>query len=110
MGVFLRYRSFDLDVGNRNDISPFAILMVVLFIYLILVVFDDWPDAADNSIFIFSVTTLGYDRFGGRGHVINKSMPCYYTAQLVECFVVKGVAPDVPLETIFRGVWPFLIE
>jgi TRAP-type C4-dicarboxylate transport system permease large subunit len=24
-------------------------------------------------------------------------------------FVVKGVAPDVPLETIFRGVWPFLI-
>jgi TRAP-type C4-dicarboxylate transport system permease large subunit len=24
-------------------------------------------------------------------------------------FVVKGVAPDVPLETIFKGIWPFLI-
>jgi TRAP-type C4-dicarboxylate transport system permease large subunit len=22
---------------------------------------------------------------------------------------VKGVAPDVPLETIFKGIWPFLI-
>jgi TRAP-type C4-dicarboxylate transport system permease large subunit len=24
-------------------------------------------------------------------------------------FVIKGVAPDVPLETIYRGIWPFLI-
>ncbi len=24
-------------------------------------------------------------------------------------FVIKGAAPDVPLTTIFRGVWPFLI-
>ena len=22
-------------------------------------------------------------------------------------FVVKGIAPDVPLGTIFRGIWPF---
>jgi TRAP-type C4-dicarboxylate transport system permease large subunit len=25
----------------------------------------------------------------------------------VNVFVVKGVAPDVPLQTIFRGIWPF---
>ena len=24
-------------------------------------------------------------------------------------YIVKGVAKDVPLETIFRGVWPFLL-
>jgi tripartite ATP-independent transporter DctM subunit len=24
-------------------------------------------------------------------------------------FVIKGAAPDVPLTTIFRGIWPFLI-
>jgi TRAP-type C4-dicarboxylate transport system permease large subunit len=24
----------------------------------------------------------------------------------VNVFVVKGVAPDVPLQTIFRGIWP----
>ena len=22
-------------------------------------------------------------------------------------FVVKGIAPDVPMNTIFRGIWPF---
>ena len=24
-------------------------------------------------------------------------------------FVIKGAAPDVPLTTIFRGIWPFMI-
>ncbi len=27
----------------------------------------------------------------------------------VNVFVVKGIAPDVPLNTIFRGIWPFWI-
>tara|TARA_R110002049_G_scaffold307945_3_gene510315 strand:- start:600 stop:902 length:303 start_codon:yes stop_codon:yes gene_type:complete len=25
----------------------------------------------------------------------------------VNVFVVKGIAPNVPLNTIFRGIWPF---
>ncbi len=24
-------------------------------------------------------------------------------------YIIKGVAPDVPLETIFKGIWPFLL-
>jgi TRAP-type C4-dicarboxylate transport system permease large subunit len=24
-------------------------------------------------------------------------------------FVIKGVAPDIPIELIFKGVWPFLL-
>lgn len=24
-------------------------------------------------------------------------------------FVIKGAAPDVPLTTIFRGIWPFMV-
>ena len=23
-------------------------------------------------------------------------------------YILKGVAPDVPLEVIFKGIWPFL--
>nr|WP_278279236.1 TRAP transporter large permease subunit [Syntrophomonas palmitatica] len=23
-------------------------------------------------------------------------------------YIIKGVAPEVPLETIFKGIWPFL--
>ena len=26
----------------------------------------------------------------------------------INVYVIKGVAPDVPLETIFRGIFPFL--
>ena len=26
----------------------------------------------------------------------------------VNVYVIKGVAPDVPMHTIFRGIWPFL--
>ena len=25
----------------------------------------------------------------------------------INVFVVKGIAPDIPLNTIFRGIWPF---
>ena len=25
----------------------------------------------------------------------------------INVFVVKGIAPDVPMNTIFRGIWPF---
>ena len=24
-------------------------------------------------------------------------------------FVLKGCAPDIPIETMFKGIWPFLI-
>jgi len=24
-------------------------------------------------------------------------------------YILKGVVPDVPLETIFKGIWPFLL-
>ena len=27
----------------------------------------------------------------------------------INVYVIKGVAPDVPLETIFRGIFPFLV-
>ena len=27
----------------------------------------------------------------------------------VNVFVIKGIAPQVPLETIFRGIMPFLL-
>jgi len=27
----------------------------------------------------------------------------------INVYVIKGVAPDVPLETIFKGIFPFLI-
>jgi len=27
----------------------------------------------------------------------------------LNCFVVNGVRPDIPLSTVFAGVWPFVV-
>jgi TRAP-type C4-dicarboxylate transport system permease large subunit len=27
----------------------------------------------------------------------------------INVFVVKGLVPDVPLSTVFRGIWPFAV-
>jgi TRAP-type C4-dicarboxylate transport system permease large subunit len=27
----------------------------------------------------------------------------------LNCYVVAGVRPDIPLQQIFRGVWPFVV-
>jgi C4-dicarboxylate transporter DctM subunit len=27
----------------------------------------------------------------------------------VNVFVIKGIASDVPLESIFKGIWPFIV-
>jgi TRAP-type C4-dicarboxylate transport system permease large subunit len=27
----------------------------------------------------------------------------------LNCYVVNGVRPDIPLQSVFRGVWPFVI-
>jgi TRAP-type C4-dicarboxylate transport system permease large subunit len=27
----------------------------------------------------------------------------------LNCYVVAGVRPDIPLQQIFRGIWPFVI-
>ena len=27
----------------------------------------------------------------------------------VNVFVIKGIAPDIPMEKIFKGIWPFLV-
>ena len=27
----------------------------------------------------------------------------------LNCFVVNGVRPDIPLSTVFAGIWPFVV-
>ena len=38
---------------------------------------------------------------------------CWYLMGVItplgmNVYVIKGVAPDIPLEQIFKGIWPFL--
>jgi tripartite ATP-independent transporter DctM subunit len=95
------------------DIHPFAVLMVVLFIYLILGCFIDALALMLLTIPIFYplvVTTMGYDPIWFGVIMLLIVNAGVITPPIgLNVFVVKGVAPDVPLETIFKGIWPFLI-
>ena len=95
------------------NIPPFAVLMVVLLIYLILGCFIDALALMLLTIPIFYplvVTTMGYDPIWfGVVMLLVVNMGVITPPIGLNVFVVKGVAPDVPLETIFKGIWPFLI-
>jgi tripartite ATP-independent transporter DctM subunit len=115
-GRFFALTRIPFDLGmwvTGMNISSFAVLMVVLLIYLILGCFIDALALMLLTIPIFYplvVTTLGYDPIWfGVIMLLVVNMGVITPPIGLNVFVVKGVAPDVPLETIFRGVWPFLI-
>ncbi|MDA8234140.1 MAG: TRAP transporter large permease [Clostridia bacterium] len=95
------------------SLPPFVIMLVILFIYLILGCIIEMIPLILLTVPIFYpivVGKLGYDPIWF-GVII-----CMVTAMGIitppvgiNVYVMKGVAKDTPLETIFSGVWPFLI-
>jgi len=97
--------------GGLN-LPPFAIMGVVLFIYLILGCFIDALALILLTIPIFYpivVNDLGYDPIWfGVIIVLVAAMGVITPPVGMNVYIIKGVARDVPLETIFKGIWPFL--
>jgi TRAP-type C4-dicarboxylate transport system permease large subunit len=61
-------------------------------------------------IFFPVVMELGYDPIWfGVIIVLVSEMGVITPPVGVNVFVIKGIAPDVPLHIIFRGIFPFLI-
>jgi len=57
-----------------------------------------------------AVTVLGYDPIWfGVIIVMVVAMGVITSPEGMNVYIVKGVAKTVPLELIFKGVWPFLI-
>ncbi|MGL1833890.1 TRAP transporter large permease [Rhodocyclaceae bacterium SMB388] len=100
------------DWATSLPVEPFAILLVVLLIYLIGGALMDALGFLVVTIPIFFplAAALGYD-------------PIWFTVILtivttmgaitppvgVNVFIVHGLAPDIPVRTIFRGVSYFLL-
>jgi tripartite ATP-independent transporter DctM subunit len=95
------------------DMPPFAVFGVIIIIYLVLGCFIDALALMLLTIPIFYplvVTTLGYDPIWfGVIILLVVSMGVITPPIGLNVYVIKGVAPEVPLETIFKGVWPFVI-
>lgn len=97
-------------VGNL-PIPPMAVMMVMIGIYFIGGFFMDSMALIVVTIPIFFpvVVRLGFDPIWfGVIIVLISEMGVITPPVGVNVFVIKGIAPDVPLEKIFRGIFPFL--
>ena len=98
-------------VGNL-PIPPLAVMGVMICIYFIGGFFMDSMALIVVTVPIFFpiVTRLGFDPIWfGVIIVLVGEMGVITPPVGVNVFVIKGIAPDVPLHKIFRGIFPFLI-
>jgi len=93
-------------------IPPIAVMGIIIFIYFIGGFFMDSMALIVVTIPIFFpiVMKLGFDPIWfGVIIVLGAEMGVITPPVGVNVFVIKGIAPDVPLETIFKGIFPFLV-
>jgi C4-dicarboxylate transporter DctM subunit len=92
-------------------IHPMAVMGIIVFIYFIGGFFMDSMGLIVLTIPIFFpiVMKLGFDPIWfGVIIVLTGEMGVITPPVGVNVFVIKGIVPDVPLETIFKGIFPFL--
>jgi tripartite ATP-independent transporter DctM subunit len=93
-------------------IHPMAVMGIIVFIYLIGGCFMDAMALVVLTVpVIFPVVVkLGFDPIWfGVMIVLVSEMGVITPPVGVNVYVIKGIAPDIPLETIFKGIFPFLI-
>lgn len=115
-GYFLtisRLPSAMADWVFELNVSPYIVLIFILFIYAVLGCFIDSLPLIILLVPIFLpiIDSLGFDLIWfGVLMVMIMQMGLITPPVGMVCFVVAGVAKDVPLWTIFKGTMPFLIS
>jgi C4-dicarboxylate transporter, DctM subunit len=97
-------------IGNL-PLPPMAIMAVIIFVYFLGGFFMDSMALIVVTIPIFFplVMNLGFDPIWfGVIIVVVAEMGVITPPVGVNVFVIKGIAPDIPLHEIFRGIFPFL--
>jgi C4-dicarboxylate transporter DctM subunit len=114
-GHFLAVSRIPFDIANwisTLDLPNFVIMLFIIFIYLIGGCFIDSLALIMLTVPIFYpvITYLGYDPIWfGVVIVLITQIGVITPPMGINVYVVSGVARDVPLETIFKGVLPLLL-
>lgn len=94
------------------NLPAYAVMAIILGIYLLLGCFIDALAMILLTIPIFYpivTATLGYDPIWfGVIVVLVVGMGIITPPVGMNVYIIKGIAPEVPLEIIFKGIWPFL--
>ena len=94
------------------DVQPSIILIAILVFYLCLGTFMDIASGLLLTLPVIYpiILDLGYDPIWfGVITVLMFEMGLVTPPVGLNVFVIKGIAQDVPIETIFRGIVPFLL-
>ncbi|OPX85186.1 TRAP transporter large permease [Pelotomaculum sp. PtaB.Bin117] len=101
------------QLAGSLPLPPFAVMAVILLIYLVLGCFIDALAMILLTVPIFypiAVNMLGYDPIWfGVIIVLTVAMGVITPPVGMNVYIIKGIAPDIPLEVIFKGIWPFLL-
>jgi tripartite ATP-independent transporter DctM subunit len=114
-GHFMAVTRVPFDISNwvaNLPLPNFAIMLVIILIYLLGGCFMDAFAMIMLTIPIFFpvAETLGYDPIWfGVVIVLISEMGVITPPVGINVYVVYGVAEDVPLEVIFKGVLPMLL-
>lgn len=97
--------------ANQLNVSPLAILGVILVLYLFLGCFLDASAMQTLTIPVFFpvIISLGFSPIWF-GIVLQRALEMALISPPIgmNVYVLKGVAPDVPMTAIFKGTIPFL--
>ncbi len=110
---FLALTRIPVELANTVGelaIPAFAILMVIILVYIALGTFMEGfaMMVLTVPIVLPIITTLGYDPIWfGIIMVLVLEMGLISPPVGLNVFVVKGVAPHVPLGQVYRGIMPF---
>ncbi len=99
------------DWAAGLSISPMAIMVIIILIHFIGGCFMDAFAMIVLTIpIVFPlILALGFDPIWfGVIIVLIVEMGVITPPVGINVYVIKGVAPDVPMETIFKGIWPFV--
>ena len=94
---------------------PYPPIVIMIFILLAYVVLGMFMDAIGMLLLTLpvvypAVVALGYDPIWFGIIVVKMCEVCLITPPIgLNCYVVAGVRPDIPLSTVFRGIGPFFI-
>lgn len=98
-------------IGTLN-ISKYAVIALMMVVYIFLgMIMDELPMIMLTvPIFLPIIKNLGFDVIWfGVFIILTMEMGAITPPVGLNCFIISGVAKDIPLSTIYKGVIPFTI-
>ena len=94
------------------EIDRIWVLIIILLIYVVLGMFMDAMGMLLITLPLVHpiIISLGYESVWFGIIVVKMVEICLITPPIgLNCFVVSGVRPDIPLPSVFKGIWWFFI-